>query len=188
MIIVALLIAISLVPARCTILINSDGAQIDIKYLFLKLCLFPREKNVVKVENENEETKKKSNKKKQFDILTAMLGDIIKTTKRLLGYIFHYAVTIEELSISAAIGTKDPADTGMLCGGAYAVIYQTIGMLNAHTKIKRHSVEISPDFENEVISGGLFAVIRTRIAHLIIILFMLLKLITKYITISRRIK
>ncbi len=190
--ILAILLILSLLPARCIFLINSDGSSIDIKYAFFKFHLYPSSKTgrgVVKDEEKKtaSETKASEGKKNQFNILRNMLDDIIKYAKRIIKYIFHNAITIEKLNISAHIGTGDPADTGIICGGAYASVFGVLGFLSKHTKLKEHSVDISPDFDNTVISGGLYAILRTRIAHILILLTMVLKLIGKYKTISRRI-
>ena len=193
LIILAILLILLLLPARCIFLINSDGSSIDLKYAFFKFHLYPSSKTgrgVVKDEEKKtaKDTKKTSdNKKNQFDILKNMLGDIIKYAKKIIKYIFHNAITIEKLNISAHIGTGDPADTGIICGSAYASVFGALGFLSKHTKLKEHSVDIIPDFDNTVISGGLYAVLRTRIAHILILLTMVLKLIGKYKTVSRRI-
>ena len=193
LIILAILLILSLLPARCIFLINSNGSSIDIKYAFFKFHLYPSSKTgrgVVKDEEKktSKDTKKTSDdKKNQFDILKSMLGDIIKYAKKIIKYIFHNAITIEKLNISAHIGTGDPADTGIICGSAYASVYGALGFLSKHTKLKEHSVDVFPDFDNTVLSGGLYAILRTRIAHILILLTMVLKLTGKYKTISRRI-
>ncbi len=189
LIILALLIIISLLPARLIFLINSDGTVIELKYMFFKLRLYPSSKTKENVENGEAEKqkKKKQHSKNQFEILKSLFSDVIKTAKWLLHYIFCHAITIEELNIGATIGAPDPADTGMICGGAYAVIFQILGFMNQNMKLKKYEVDITPDFDNCIVSGGIYAILRTRIAHAFIILFMVLKLVIKYKQLSRRI-
>ncbi len=189
LIILALLLIISLLPVRLVFVINSDGATIDLKYMFFKIKLYPSSKAKSKVEDK-EVAKEKTNKqrsKNQFDVLKGLLGEILKSAKRLIHYIFCHAITIEELNISAKVGTDDPADTGIICGSAYAVIFQVLGTMSHHMKLKKHNVDISPDFDNCAISGGLYALLRTRIAHALVILYIVLQLIIKYKLLSRRI-
>ncbi len=189
LIILALLIIISLLPVRLVFLISSDGTVIDLKYMLFKLRLYPSPKVKENAKNSEEEKQKKTNQhsKKQFEILKNLSGDIIKTAKKVLSYIFHHAITIEELNISAKIGTGDPADTGLICGGAYATIFQVLGFMKQNMKLKKHNVEISPDFDERIVSGGIYAKLHTRIAHAFIILFIVLKLVIKYKQLSRRI-
>ena len=101
-------------------------------------------------------------------------------------YIAHHAITIENLNISAKIGTGDPADTGIICGAAYSVIYQLIGTLSAAMKLKDHNVIIDPDFDNSEFSAGIYVHLRTRLAHLIILALFLAKLLIKYKYIQTR--
>ncbi len=190
LIILALLITVSLIPARFVFLINSDGTTIDLGYAFFKSRLYPTQKPKNR-DTENKETKETENKqqsKKQFVILKDLFDEIIKTSKQILHYIFAHAITIEELTISATVGTSDPADTGMVCGSAYAAIFQVLGFMKQNMKLKKHSVDIIPDFDNCVVKGGLHAILHTNLAHVLIISFMLLPLIIKYKLLSRRIK
>ncbi len=189
LIILALLLILCLLPVRLVFLINSDGATIDLGYMFLKMRLYPSLKTKHKAENnkKTEEEKKKKESNKQFEISKELFGEIIKTTKRLLRYIFHHAITIEELNISATVGTSDPADTGIICGSAYAAIFQALGFMKQNMKLKKFNVDISPDFDNCTISGGMYTVLRTRIARAFIMLYIILQLATKYKLLSRRI-
>ncbi len=189
LIILALLIIISLLPARLEFLINSDGTVIDVKYVFIKLRLYPSsgvKENSQSSEDEKQK-KKKQHSKKQFEILKSLFGDIIKTAKKLLSYIIHHAITIENIDINAKVGTSDPADTGIICGGAYASIFQVLGFIKQNMKLKKYNVKILPDFDNCIVKGRMYAVLRTNIAHIIVILFIVLKLVMKYKKLSRRI-
>lgn len=194
LIIAALIMLLLLLPARCVIMLNSDGGEILLKYLFFKYRLYPSgeikrdvEKDIKEEKEEEKKDDKSGNVKRQLKILRTLISDILKTLKRLLKYTVNHAVTVEQFSISAVFGTEDPASAGMLCGMAYSAVYSAITVMQNNMKLKNYSVNITPDFYNSVFSGGVYIRIRTRIAHMIVLLFTLLNLVIKYILTARKI-
>ena len=190
LIILALLIIISLIPIRCMFRANAEGAEIKIRYSLFKYTLLPSPKKEEKPKQDkpqkSENKEKKLDIKKQLSILKEAKDDILSTLGQVVRYIAHHAITIENLNISAKIGTGDPADTGIICGAAYSFIYQLIGTLSAAMKLKDHNVIIDPDFDNSAFSAGIYVQLRTRLAHLIILALFLAKLLIKYKYIQTR--
>lgn len=191
LIITAVFLLLILAPARCILVINSDGGEITLKYLFLRIKLYPSEKkksNTEKEEKKEEKTKNKKNADIKNLIKTAnsIKSNLFKTLSKLLRYISRHAVTIEELNISSRFGTGDPANTGMLYGAANAALYGIIGKLKSTMKLKKHNITLEPDFDNTVFSAGLYMRLRTRIVHMFYLLCILLNLVIKYRSAARR--
>ncbi len=194
MIILIILILLALVftiPIKFEAAINTEGAEIKIKYLFFKFTLFPVDKSE-KADKTKKKSKNKSktpsdkNSKKQLKFLYYFKNDLVSSIKKIVNYVLSHAIIIKKLNINIKIGTGDPADTGMLCGGLYSFVYSAIGLLQASTKLKDHNVIIDPDFENTSFQAGAYALLSTRLAHIFVLLITLIRLLIKYKSAKKR--
>lgn len=156
---------------------NADekGGDISVRYLFLNLKVFPKEK---KIEEEAEKTekdvKKKEKKKKKSDKKTdyiklakAVYEPGIDGVKRLLRYVSRHAVTFRELNVSADLGLQDPAATGMAIGAANAAAYGMLNFMDNHMRLKSSNVSLVPNFSEKRIAAGAHCVISTNIFHVL---------------------
>ena len=55
----------------------------------------------------------------------------------------------------------------MAFGAANAAVYNVIALIDKHTRLQKRSVSLIPDFENEGMRGGVYAVIGTNIWHIL---------------------
>ena len=161
---------------RLCFAIGGDNT-IELKYGFLKFRILPKKagKEIVKeVEEEAgeepekpEKPKKKQDIKKLLRLIKAVYKDLKDGLFKILGYIIKRAVTIHELNISADYGFDDPMKTGMITGMANAAVYNIIGLLQRHMKLKKWSVSLNPDFNEEKLKAGIYAVLGTNVWHIL---------------------
>jgi len=183
-IILGLFVIASIIPIRCNFSANTEGTELKVRYLFFKYTLLPaqsrKEKPKPDKPTKTEGKTKKIDVKKTFAIIKEAKDDILKISGQAVRYIAKHAITLENFNISAKIGTGDPADTGMICGAAYSVVYQSIGVLVSAARLKDYNVLINPDFDNSTFSAGVHIRLRTRLVHLLILAVFLLRLLIKY--------
>lgn len=171
LIIIAIIGLIMLLPIKAVIsfALNSDENEIVIRYLFFKLKLYPKEVAEEEASKENggtEEEKKKKSSKDFLETVKLTWSEMRWGISKLLEYILKRAIIIKELNISARFGTGDPMNTGLAYGGANAVVYNIIGLLDRQARLKKWSVELDPDFDNAVVEAGIYCRLHTRILHI----------------------
>ena len=177
LIILALFALILFIPVRIFVTANLSEQKITLRYAFLRYTLYPRTQ---KTESEKDKPQSQDKNKKNNlgfifkllteskDIITAFLGDFIS-------YLIKHGVKVRELNISGKFGTGDPAYTGILCGGVYAWVYNSIAKLENGSGLKKYEVNLNPDFDNACFSFGVYAELVTRLWHFIILLAIALK-------------
>ena len=171
MIVIALLMILFSVHIKAKLCFAVGGDNtIELQYGFLKFRILPKEAGEEIVEEVEEEAGEKPKKKKDIKKLLRLIKAIYKDLKnglfRILGYIIKRAVTIHELNISADFGFDDPMKTGMATGAANAAVYNVIGLLERHMKLKNWSVSLTPDFNEEKMKAGVYAVLGTNVWHI----------------------
>lgn len=146
---------------------KSENNELYIKFLFIKVKLYPRVKE--EKASDGEGTKEASEKE---DVLGKISGFkklyavLKKDIFKLLNYTFEKALAISELNISAKIGTGEPMYTGIVYGAANAAVFGFLGAADRKMKIKKQHTDIKADFDNAVLSAGIYAVVYTRAVHL----------------------
>lgn len=185
LIIAAVIMLLSLIPINviADFAYNSDNNTLYLKFLFIKVRLYPAvEKAVTEYEKKPEKVDKET-----LDIAETLkraksaYAVLKKDIWQLVNYILTRALSIKELNISAVLGTGDPMYTGILYGAANAAVYGALGAADAKMKIKKYHVDIKSDFDNARLAAGIYAVIYTRFVHLYyaaakaIIIFMKIK-------------
>jgi hypothetical protein len=177
-----------LLPAKLTVsfAINDKDNKITLRYAFLKLQLYPTEKK------EKKEDKPKAEKKKERKNIFEIIGilwdlkeEIKKGISKILYYIIRHAMTVNELNISAELGMDDAMKTAMIIGWSNAIVYNAIGLLDRFSKLKKWNVSIQPNFEKKIANVGIYCIISTNIAHVIVLGIIVLKV---YLNISKRMK
>ena len=175
LIIIALLMILFSIHIKVRLCFSVDGDNtIELRYGFLKFRILPKKAGKEIVEEVEEEAgekpekpKKKQDVKKLLRILKAVYKDLKNGLFKILGYIIKRAVTIHELNISADYGFDDPMKTGMATGAANAAVYNIIGLLNKNMKLKKWSVSLNPDFNEEKMKAGVYAVLGTNVLHIL---------------------
>ncbi len=193
--IVSLLVILAFVRINAvfTLAFEDDikGMELYIQYLFIKKTLFPVFKEDEKEAEHKEEEEKapakkhKSTKSANIKKIYALIRALDKEITGLLNFIVSSAVTIRNLVIEARVGTDDPMLTGIAVGGADAFIYSILGILDNSAKLKHFRIEISPDWNNEVIKGGIFVKVHTNIFNILRLLFRLAVIYVKLRKVSK---
>ena len=183
------LLIILLIPIHAVIHFNSEGGEAYIKILFFKIRLYPSKAK--KVSQATDTSPKKEDKQKAdyvplIKLIIKLLNDIKKCIGEVLDYIVRYAIKIDELNIGISFGTGDPMYTGILCGAIYPFIYNSLSVLKRNKLLNRHHTSITPDFDNAIIKAGIYARLKTNAMHILVIIFIVLKLVIKFLRLRRR--
>ena len=176
----AILGLIAYIPIRIQISVNADEKSVILKYAFLKMILYPpSEKKSAEKSAVPKENNEKKEKKLGFDFAIGLWGkcknEVFLFLSKFTSYLVKHGIKIYELNISGYFGVVDPAYTGMLCGAIYSAVYNFIGKLTAKGILKKYGVNLTPDFDNECLKLGVYAELRTRFLHCIILLTIALK-------------
>lgn len=151
---------------------KSENNELYIKFLFIKIRLYPNVKKSTDESIGKYEEKDGGEFEEQSGIIAKLVEvkyvysvlkrDILK----LLNYVFEKAVAINEINVSAVIGTGNPMYTGIVYGAVNAAVFGFLGAADRKIKIKKHKTDIKADFDNEVLAAGVYAVVCTRAVHL----------------------
>lgn len=201
LIILAVVMILLIVPAECVIKISYNDGDTNniffIRYAFLKFKLLPAEKSEVKKEKRTEKDSDKQKEKtddKGNDIKAVIkLGKCIYTELKqdifnIVNHFFKHTIRVRELNISSDFGTGDPMYTGIAAGAVNAAVYNAVSFIDRHMTLDKWNVSLNADFDNAVVSAGIYAKIRTRIIYIFKIGFMAAVLLVKIQKINRRIK
>lgn len=196
LIIFALLGIILFIPVKMQIHLNANEKKILLKYAFFKKILYPTNKSEEK-EGRTEDKKEKkvlkeSKNKYDFEFLLKLFNaekNILSVfLKKSISYIINHGIKISELNISGTFGTGDPAYTGILCGGVYSAIYNAIGVLEDKGLLKKHEININPDFEEMSLNIGVYAELRVRLINATVLLVIAIKYGLKFLKIYKRVR
>lgn len=192
LIIFALLGIILFLPVKMQIHLNADEKKILLKYAFLKKILYPTNKSEKKNEEKEKKALNESKNKYDFKLLLKLFNaekDVLFVFfKKSISYILNRGIKISELNISGAFGTGDPAYTGILCGGVYSAIYNAIGVLDDKGLLKKHEININPDFEEMCLNIGAYAELRVRLINATVLLVIAIKYGLKFLKIYKRVR
>lgn len=181
MIIIAIIGLVILLPITAVISfsVNSDENEITISYLFLKLKILPAGEKKDKPKKDKEQEKPKKDSKGIVSSVWVSRSEIKWGVSKLLYYVIHNAIIVKELNISAQFGFDNPMNTGLASGALNAVVYNIIGLLDRHARLKKWSVDLKPDFDNTCMLAGVYCKLRTRIAHVFPLAVILLRTFIK---------
>ena len=188
--IILLLLVLCAIPikAKFRFSYNENDGEITIHYLFLKFFILPKKEKPQKEKTQKKEPKttdkepkpkKKKPIKKYIKILKESLPDIKKGLVSLLDYILKKTITVSELNLSIRFGLDDAMYTGMGSGAIYTAVYTVVDKLKKDHGLKKCNINIEPDFEESIISAGVYSVIQTNLFHILAILGIIIKLAIK---------
>lgn len=175
--IAAAIIGLALViPIKAVIsfALSSDENEMTIRYLFFKLNIYPA-KPKQETEEQDGEEKPKKDKSSFAGSVWVSRSEIKWGLSKLLYYIIKHAIIIKELNISARFGFDNPMNTGLAAGAANAAVYNVIGLLDRHARLKKWSVELNPDFDEQCLRAGVYCRLHTRAAHIFPLAVVLLR-------------
>ncbi|MDO5396617.1 MAG: DUF2953 domain-containing protein [bacterium] len=171
------LLIISLIPINAVFTVSYsdglEGIELFVKFLFIKIPVFPKAKKAEQKPEKPEQTDEKNtiekNKvnmiksiRKMYRLLTGMSKDISEIVSRLVSR----TIEIKNFAVEARIGTEDAMFTGMTVGAANGFIYSLIGLMDGYMKLKQFSVSIEPDWNNRLIDAGAYIKLYTNIFNI----------------------
>ena len=147
----------------------SSGGNVLIKYLFFKFQIPLKDR-----QNKEEIISKKENKKEKKDNegflknlvknkgVVEAVSIIVDSLKTLILAVLEFLgnVKIYDFKFSLTVGQGDAAETGIVYGACSAVCYTALAALNAIFEIDEQKVDISANFEHEVLDISLYAVMK----------------------------
>ena len=119
----------------------------------------------------DEKKKKKRLSLKKIKQLFEVIFDTLKFLKRHL--------TFFDFKVKLNFGTGDAAQTGILTGTAWALFYNIVGLIDRTFKLKKHEVDVKPDFEDEKFELNFRCEAGLRVFWAIAMAFALLKNLNK---------
>ena len=162
-----------------------DDIALSVKWLFLNIKILPakhKDEHKKKPKKEKKKKEKKEEPKEESEIIkepkkkgdnmfirfyknrgvsgvVQLLKDAVKALGGMFGRIFR-AFIIEELYIAMSVGGGDSAETAIQYGKICSAAFPAMGLLVNKMKIKKYSIDISPDF----IYGKTEAKLHTKIS------------------------
>lgn len=150
--IIALIALLLISPVKVYVSYNKDRFLIKAGISALKFTVYNslKKKNKSKKPQDTkkaEKTEKKEEKKKnklslkKIKNIFALLFDTLKFLKKHL--VFY------DFKIKLNFGLNSAAETGIATGAAWGLLYNIAGLIDRTFNLKKHEVDVKPDFENE---------------------------------------
>ena len=164
-----LLLTILLLLPINAVIEYSSGGYVLIKYLFFKFEIPLKDwqdKEEITIEKTSKKEKKSNegfvkNLVKNKGVVEAV-SIIIDSLKTLILAVLDFLgnVKVIDFKFSLTVGQGDAAETGIVYGACSAVCYTALAVLNAMFEIDQQKVDISADFEHEILEISLYAVMK----------------------------
>ncbi len=142
-----------------------DDVTVTLKWLFLKFKILPKDEDKPKKEKKKKEEKEKEEsevisepKKKKKDNMFVRfyrnkgvegVVQLLKDASSALGGMFKRigrAFLFEELFIALSVGAGDSAETAIKYGKTCSAAFPAMGLIVSNMRVKKYSLDISPDF------------------------------------------
>ncbi len=159
--IISFIIVLFLIPVRVTG--HYEGTfEMYVKYLFIRIKIFPSEEKKKKPEKEKKNKKEKKPKEEKpkekgdnifltfynnqgFEGVIQLIADSLNAIGGLFGGIFRHFV-FRELYLEMKIAGSDAAETAIKYGKISSAVFPAMGLLCTKARVKKYNVDISPDF------------------------------------------
>ena len=146
---IALLLALFLIsPIKILVSYNQDNLLVKAGVGVLMFSVYnsaykkkPKEKKPAEPAAKEEKKKKNKLSLKKIKQLFEVIFDTLQFLKKHL--------TFYDFKIKLNFGTGDAAQTGILTGTAWALFYNIVGLIDRTFTLKKHEVDVKPDFEGE---------------------------------------
>lgn len=171
LVLLCLITVLLLLPINAVIEYSSGG-YVLIKYLFFKFQI-PLKDWQNKDENITVNTNKKDKKEKkdnegflknlvQNKGVVEAVSIVVDSLKTLVLACIEFLgnVKVYDFKFSLTVGQGDAAETGIVYGACSAVCYTALAAINAVFEIDEQKIDISADFEHEVLDISLYAIMK----------------------------
>ena len=163
--ILALIVFILCVRIRFRIEYSSENTSVLLRWLFLKIPVYPTEKKEKQPKEKKPEEKPKEEPKEEkpkkesesesflstlysshgIDGIVAILKKVLSYTKTMFSDLLH-AFVIDELYLDIACTRADAAATAIFYGEVCALVFPLLGALASQCRMKKYNINIYPDY------------------------------------------
>lgn len=152
-------------PVSVTVSYRKVGDNTESNVLLGLLMLRIPLTNLIKKKNQKEQTDKvqKEAEKEPFSLKT--VENALSRGIRLLKYL-KKRLRVNLFSMQMALGLLDAADTGILTGAAYALLYQTLGTLDRNFILKKYEIDVKPVYNSVGLDINFQCKLSLQIRHL----------------------
>ena len=177
--IIALLVLLLISPLKAALWYEDERFRVQAGVGAVMITVFdsqkPKKKKAASSkkdssEGEISEKDKKAKSKLSLDKIKEIFSlfyDILKFLKKHL--VFY------EFTAKLDFGLESAAQTGILTGAAWGVFYNIVGLIDRTFVLKKHSVNVVPDFEEEKFDFIFRCGTRIRVFWALVLAFALLK-------------
>lgn len=160
-----ILIFILFLPVKAELLYKE---QARVKVYFSGIPIYRKTlKKGDKDKNKNPE--EKSQKLEKNSLKLGEKIDAVREFYKLTTKLLNRYVKLEEIAMKVELGTGDAPTTAISIGALWGVLYGLIGKIGTICEIKKHNVEINPNYNGAVFSFEGKCIIKSSIAYIIII-------------------
>ncbi len=151
---IALLFLLLCCPLFVNISYVGQKTQVYLRYLFIKIRLYPQKKSKKKKKNKNEKKERTSDKsavpKKSDDAFfdkAQKIVSLISSGGRVLGLVLsmHNA----KFNLSIKVGGEDAAEIAIKCGRLSAFFHSAAAVISNAVNIRSREISIYPDYDSK---------------------------------------
>ena len=173
----ALILILLLVPIKA-VAEKKDGFDFYLKILWFKIEIKDRPRKKKKKVGKSKQQEKKK-KKFSFAVVKKVAG-LSDDIKDFAHFFSKRCIVVDNIRLNLAFGTGDAAQTGIATGILNTVAYGTLAVIHQNVRLKKWSVEITPDFQEEKFEFEFLCIGTTHLLHIIGIGIKGLKLYKKF--------
>lgn len=154
---------------------ETNRTTLVVQWLFIKINLLPMAERAAKEEEKQEEEAEKTQDsflqeiREKINFFFACFEAVKEDIKTVLHYVFTHALQVREIELDLKFGFADPMVTGIMTGVFNGAAYNIMAILDHNMPVKHWDVLVEPDFDREQFSLRFYCILRTRMAHAIVI-------------------
>lgn len=133
--------------------------------------------NIGFLKKEIKKIEKKTKSENNYNEIKKSISDItdnINASKYIISKALKFSkgkIYVSKLDLKLVIGTSDAAQTAILTGSLWGLIYNLIAFFGTYLIISIPNIEITPQFNEEKLEINFEGIFETRIVHIIIVGF-----------------
>ncbi len=97
------------------------------------------------------------------------LSEVKELIYAVLDRMFRRMIKIHLLSLRTVLGVSDAMETALLYGAEAAFVYNAVGAMDRHMRLKEHRIELKPDFDNSTVFVEFETIISANIYQLAVL-------------------
>ena len=163
--------------------------NVSLSYTFFNKSLIPSVKKKQKKKNKKDKkttdkntkkekskkTKKEKSKKTKKDNMfvsfynnsgfletVKLISDVAKVVREYAHSLLIKRLVVKELKLNLTVCGDDSADTAVKFGEISSAVYPSLGFLISHIRVKKHNINIKPDFINNESKASFYVCIKIK--------------------------